>query len=184
MKQGQKFLVKFAACAVWASLVVSAGAAQETPAQPVRPIGVFKNVQADQLILHTDSGTDLTVQLPADVEVLRVPPGAKNLQQAVKIPVGEISPSDRVLIMGSFSADQKSMVATRVLDMSQAALAQAHQAQRLDWERRGISGVVQSLDPAAKTLVLAVPNTPPTPGNPTHPVTLPLAPDGTVGPPG
>jgi hypothetical protein len=177
MKQGKKFLVKFAACAVWAGLFASAGAAQQAPPQRVRPIGVVKQIQSDRLILHTDAGTDLTVQLPADVEVLRVPPGAKNLQQAVKIPIGEISPSDRVLIMGSFSADQKSMVATRVLDMSRAALAQAHQAQRLDWERRGISGVVQSLDPAAKTLVLSVPNTPPTPGNPTHPVTLTLQPD-------
>jgi hypothetical protein len=177
MKQAKRPLAEFAVCAVWAGLFVSTGAAQQAPAQPVRPIGVVKQIQSDQLILHTDAGTDLTVQLPADVVVLRVPPGAKTLQQAVRIPVGEISPSDRVLIIGSFSADQKSMVASRVLDMSRAALAQAHAAQQLDWERRGISGVVQSLDPAAKTLVLAVPNTPPTPENPTHPVTLTLLPD-------
>jgi hypothetical protein len=160
-----------------APLVVGAAIAapQAAPgAQPVRPIGAVTEVHPNQLILHTDSGTNLTVHLPEGVAVMRVPPGAKNLQQAVKILVSDINAGDRILIVGTFSADQKSMVASQVIDMSKAALAQAHQAQRLEWQHRGIAGVVQSLNPAEKSLVLAVPNTPPTPANPTHLVTVKL----------
>jgi hypothetical protein len=164
-----------AACTVLMLGIVRAGASQQS-GQRVRPIGVVKQVQSDQLILHTDAGPDLTVQLPDGIEVLRVPPGAKNLQQAVKITVSDINVGDRVLVLGSFSADQQSMVGSRVIDMSKAALAHAHQAQELDWQRRGIAGVVQSLSPEEKSIVLAVPNTPPTPANPTHLVTVTLKP--------
>ena len=166
----------FAACLVLMLMFVPAQGAQQA-AQSVRPIGVVKQIQSDQLILHTDAGPDLTVQLPDGVSVLRVPPGAKSLQQATKISVEEINTGDRILVSGSISVDQKSMVASRVIDMSKAALAKAHEAQRLDWQRRGIAGVVQSFDPAEKSIVLAVPNTPPTPAHPTHPVTVTLGPN-------
>ncbi len=147
-----------------------------TPSQPVRPIGVVTGIQTDQMTLHTDSGPNLTVNLPDGVSVLRVPPGAKSLASATKIAVGDISIGDRVLIIGPVSTDQKSILARRVIVMSKSALAQAHEAEQLDWERRGIGGVVKSLDPASRKIVIAVPNTPPTPGNPTHRVTISLAP--------
>ena len=143
-------------------------------AQVVQPLGVVTEVQSGRLTLHTDAGPDLIVHLPEGVSVLRVPPGAKNLNSASKIAVSDISLGDRVLILGPVSADQKSVVAQRVIVMSKTALAQAREAERLDWERRGISGVVKSIDPATQEIVLAVPNTPPTPENPTHSVTATL----------
>lgn len=142
--------------------------------QTVRPIGVVTAVQSDQLTLHTDAGPVLTVDLPADVKVMRVPPGAKSLKVATTISVGDIATGDRVLVLGKVSSDQKSMKATRVIDMSKASLAVAHEAQEQAWERRGISGVVKSVDPAAKSLVLSVQNATPTPGNMDHSVTLTL----------
>ncbi len=162
----------------WVGAMASLVLAQVIAAAPqaVRPIGAVTEINAQQLTLRTDAGPLLTVHLPANVEVLRVPPGAKNLSAAEKVAVSDINPGDRVLVLGSLSADQKSMVASRVIDMSKAALARAHEAQRQAWEHRGISGVVQSLDPAGPSLVLAVPNTPPTPSNPTHPVAVTLKP--------
>jgi hypothetical protein len=169
------YWIALAVCLVMAQ--VPAAKAQALPAgQPVRPIGVVTQIQANQLTLHTDAGTVLRVHMPEGVQVLRVPPGAKNLQQAVKVAASDIQAGDRVLIVGSLSPDQKSMVAARVIDMSKAALAEAHEAQRLEWTRRGVAGVVQSLDAAGQSLVLAVPNIPPTPANPTHPATVTLAP--------
>lgn len=156
------------------ALAGAARAAQQA-AGSVRPIGVVTRIESNQLTLHTDAGPELKVQLPDDVSVLRVPPGAKNLQEATAITVGDIATGDRVLILGKVSADQKSMVATRVIDMSKAALTQAREAQRKEWQQRGIGGVVESIDPASKSLVMAVQNTPPTPANPTHPVTVTLA---------
>ncbi|HUZ47202.1 MAG TPA: hypothetical protein VMW54_11260 [Terriglobia bacterium] len=144
--------------------------------QPVRPIGVVTEIQTGQMTLHTDSGPKLTVNLPDGVSVLRVPPGAKSLASATKIAVGDISIGDRVLIIGPVSADQKSILARRVIVMSKSALEQAHEAEQLDWEQRGIGGIVKSVDSLSHKMVIAVPSTPPTPGNPTHLVTISLEP--------
>jgi hypothetical protein len=144
--------------------------------QPLRPIGVVTEIQSGLLTLHTDAGPNLAIHLPEGVSVARVPPGAKSLKSATKIGVDDISIGDRVLVLGPVSADQKSVLAKSVIVMSKTALAKAREAEQLDWERRGIGGVVKSLDPAAREIVIAVPNTPPTPGNPTHPVTLSLEP--------
>jgi hypothetical protein len=171
-KKGKVCLIGLAVFLAATSYCGLLGAQQASASQPVRPIGVVTHVQSDQLTLRTDTGPDLTVHLPEGVSVLRIPPGAKTLKDAVKISVGEINAGDRVLVAGSVAGDQKSMVASRVIDMSKAALVVAHEAEEREWERRGISGVVQSMNPADKSIVLSVPNTPPTPSNPTHPVTL------------
>jgi hypothetical protein len=110
--------------------------------------------------------------LPEGVSVLRVPPGAKDLSTATKIAVGDINVGDRVSVIGRLSEDQKSLEASRVIVMTKSDLASAHQAEVQDWQRRGVSGVVKAIDPATKEITIAVPNTPPTSGNPTHPVIL------------
>ncbi|MBZ5672083.1 MAG: hypothetical protein LAO04_20455 [Acidobacteriia bacterium] len=155
--------------------------AAQTPSAPsppaARAIGVVTQIQPGNLTLRTDAGPEVQVQLPEGVTVLRVPPGAKDLKTAAKITVGEISPSDRVLVRGQFSEDQKSLQATSVVVMTRSDLASAHEAEVRDWQRRGMGGVVKALDPQKKEITIAVPNTPPTPGNPTRPVIVTLAPN-------
>ncbi|HXH51392.1 MAG TPA: hypothetical protein VNM47_18800, partial [Terriglobia bacterium] len=146
----------------------------------VRPIGVVTEVQPGQLTLRTDAGPSLSVSLPEDVSVLQVPPGAKSLKQATKIAVSDIHLGDRVLIMGPVSEDQKSVSAKSVVVMSKTALEIAREAERLQWEKNGIAGVVKSVDPGTKEITLAVPNTPPRPGNLTHPVIITLAPNASL----
>jgi hypothetical protein len=124
-----------------------------------------------------DAGSELQVQLPEDVTVLRVPPGAKDLKTATHITVGEINPSDRVLVRGRFSNDQKSFQATSVVVMTRSDLAAAHEAEAQDWQRRGTGGVVKAVDSEKKEVTIAVANTPPTPGNLTRPVVFALAPN-------
>jgi len=148
--------------------------------QKVRPIGVVTQVQPGQLTLHTDAGPSLTVSLPEGVSVLQVPPGAKSLKQATKIAVSDVHMGDRILIIGPVSDDQKSVTAKTVVVMSRTALEIAREAERLQWEKRGISGVVKAIDPAAKEITLAVPNTTPKPGNLTHSVVVTLAPSASL----
>jgi hypothetical protein len=169
-------------CAGWALALGGQGQAQSGAASSaaVRPIGVVTQIQSGSLTLHTDAGPNLAIELPEDVVVLQVPPGAKDLKSASKITVEDISSGDRVLVLGKVSEDKKSFVATRVIVMSKTELAAAQQAERQDWQKRGISGVVKSLDPQTKEITIAVPNSPPTPGNPTHPVVISLAPSATL----
>jgi len=168
--------------AVWAGVAMACSlAAAQTPSasspQAARAIGVVTQIQPGNLTLRTDAGPEVQVQLPEGVTVLRVPPGAKDLKTAVKITVGEISPSDRVLVRGQFSEGQKSLQATSVVVMTRSDLASAHEAEVQDWQRRGMGGVVKAVDPQKKEITIAVPNTPPTPGNPTRPVIVTLAPN-------
>lgn len=149
-------------------------------AQKIRPIGVVTAVQHGQLTLHTDSGPSLAVSLPEDVSVLKVPLGAKSLKEAAKISVTDIQVGDRVLIIGPLSEDQKSVSAKSVVVMSKAALETAREAERLQWVKNGISGVVKAVDPATREITLAVPNTAPKPGDLTHPVTVTLASSATL----
>lgn len=145
-----------------------------------RPIGVVTQIQAGQFTLKTDAGPELTVQLPDGASVLSVPPGAKDLKSATKIAASDIGVGDRVLVLGALSADQKSVLARSVVVMTKSALAQAHEAEQREWEQRGIGGVVSAIDPEGKGITITVPNTPPTPGNPTHPVTITLAPNASL----
>jgi hypothetical protein len=148
--------------------------------QKVRPIGVVTQVRPGQLTLRTDAGPLLTVSLPEGISVLEVPPGAKSLKQATKITVGDIKLGDRVLIIGPVSPDQKTVTAQRVLVMSKTALEIAREAERLQWERNGIAGVVKAVDPATKEITLSVQNRPPTPGNLTHSIVVTLAPNASL----
>jgi hypothetical protein len=155
-------------------------ASSAASSQPVRPIGVVTQLQPGSLTLHTDAGPDLEVLLPDGVPVLRVPPGAKDLKTAAKITLSEISPGDRVFVRGRISDDQKSVLATSVIVMSQTDLAKKREAERLEWRRRGIGGLVQAVNPEAKEITISVLNTPPTPGNPTHPVIITLKPSAVL----
>jgi hypothetical protein len=146
-----------------------------TSSTPIRPIGVVTATQPGQFTLHTDAGPDLLVLLPDQVSVLRVPPGAKDLKSATKIAASDITSGDRVLVRGKVSDDQKSVAAAAVVVMTKTDIASAREAERLDWQRRGIGGPVKAVDPAMKQITITVPNTPPTSGNPTHPVTIALA---------
>ena len=161
---------------IWAATVFAQGTGTpQSPAQPVRPIGVVTQLQSDRFTLHTDAGPDVLILLSDGVSVLRVPAGAKDLNTASKIETKDISPGDRVLVRGRVSDDKKSIQATSIIVMTKADLASAREAERLDWERRGIGGSVTAVNSETKEITIAAPTVPPTPGNPTHAVTITLA---------
>ena len=171
---------------VWAGVALAQGpgTAPSSPgastSQSVRHIGVVTRLQPDILTLHTDAGPDLLVPLPDTVSVLRVPPGAKDLKTATKITVGDISVGDRVLVRGRVSDDQKSVLATSVIVMAKTDLEKAREAERLEWQRRGIGGPVKAVNPGTKEIIISVPTLPPTPGNPTRPVIITVAADAVL----
>lgn len=150
------------------------------PPAAIKPVGVVTRIQAGSLSLHTDAGPELQVQLPDEVTVVRVPPGAKDLKSAAKISVSDIHAGDRVFVRGKESDDQKSVVAASVIVMSKTELESARETERLAWQQRGIGGLVKALNPDTKEITISVPNVPPTPGNPAHPVVIAVAPNATL----
>lgn len=146
----------------------------------IRPVGVVTELKPGKLTLHTDAGTEMTVVMPEGTTVLSVPPGAKDLKSATPLKVDDINLGDRVLVRGTVSDDQKSVAAKSVIVMSRASLAAAHHEESQEWQKRGVAGVVKAVDPATKQITIAAPNTPPTPGNPTHPVVISLGKDAVL----
>ena len=159
---------------VWVGSASAQGSGPASSAPSIRPIGVVTKLPTGGLTLHTDAGPELLIVLAEGVLFLRVPPGATNLNAATKITPNEISSGDRVLVRGRVSDDQKSIVATSVIVMTKSDLATAREAERLDWQRRGISGTVQALNPETREITVLSPSVPATPGNPTHPVSIAL----------
>jgi hypothetical protein len=157
---------------LWAGSGLAQGSGTTSSAQAIRPIGVVTKLQAGGFTLHTDAGPDLLVVFATEVSFLRVPPGATNLNTAAKISSNDVSSGDRVLVRGRVSEDQKSIVAASVIVMTKSDLASAREAERLDWQRRGISGTVQAVNPETREITIMSPAVPPTAGNPTHPVTV------------
>lgn len=135
----------------------SQSSATAQTAQPSRIVGVVAQLQPGSLTLHSDAGADVTVRLQDNVTVLRVPPGATNLNSAAKITINDVTVGDRVLVRGRLSDDQKSAVALTIMVMTKADLANAQEAERLDWQRRGIGGTVTAVNPEKREIIIDLP---------------------------
>jgi Domain of unknown function (DUF5666) len=144
----------------WVTLVFPCctNAATQAAAQaPVtRQVGVIKSITGNSIVLTTDSGTAVTVQLASNVIMVRVAPGQTDLKNASPIQPADLQAGDRILVRGEFSNDGKSFVATGVIAMSRSDVQATQQREREDWEKRGIGGLVTSVDLRAGTITLSV----------------------------
>jgi hypothetical protein len=125
-------------------------APQKTPSA----VGTIKAISADSLSLATDSGSEVKIQLPADVKVLRVPPGSKDLKEAAPIPLSDLQPGDRVLVRVKPGQDATSFVAGTIVAMKKADIAEKQQKEREEWQRHGIGGLVSSVDSSQNAITI------------------------------
>ena len=129
-------------------------AAAQTPV--AKQVGVVKSISGNALTLTTDSGTDVTVQVVSNAKMVRVAPGQTDLKSAAPIQLPDIHTGDRILVRGQPSTDGKSFVAVGVIAMSRSDVEAKHQSDREDWQKRGIGGLVSSVDPATGTITISV----------------------------
>src|SRR5262245_19956606 len=136
--------------------VCSVAAYAQTPATGGRIIGEVTSVDAAarQIGLKSDKGDSVAVTLNEKTVYLRVPPGEKDLKKAARINLSDIAAGDRVLARGTISENQKSLAAASVIVMSKADIAQMHQKRREEWQQRGVTGTVVSIDEAGKRFTL------------------------------
>ena len=74
----------------------------QSSSQPVRTTGIAQ-LQPGNFTLYTDAGPDPPGLLPDGVSVLRVRPGAKELNEASKVTANEFGSGDRLLVRGRVS---------------------------------------------------------------------------------
>jgi hypothetical protein len=95
-------------------------------------------VESAEIHVKPDKGETVTLKLRGDTQVLRVPAGETDLKKAEPIKITDVASGDRVLVNlmpGAFEA-------RRIVVMSSSDIAKRNEADRLDWVRRGVLGIV------------------------------------------
>ena len=139
-------------CAALAALcfvsMIAGAARSHSHAQPAaasnRVIGTVASVSGNTVSVKTDAGATVAVTVPDTARIVRTAPGSKTLTGATKIAVSDIGTGDRVLM--AVAGDPPS--ATVVIVNKASDIAAKQQQDQADWARRGVGGLVKSVDAA------------------------------------
>lgn len=142
---------------VFAAALLAQNEAPKAPQGRVIGAVTAKDPSGKQLTVKSDAGPDYTVQLDSKTLFLRVPPGEKDLKKAEKINADDVKVGDRVMARGTVAEEQKTVPAVSVIVMTKEDLAQKHQREQAEWQTRGVSGAVKSINAAANELVISSP---------------------------
>jgi hypothetical protein len=121
-----------------------------------RVIGELKTIDAaaKQITVKTDASSLVTVNLADTTGYSRIPPGEKTLDKVTNITFADLGVGDRVLAVGSVADDRKSAMALKVVVMSKGDIAKKQLAERMEWRRRGILGVVTAVKADKKEVTI------------------------------
>jgi len=122
----------------------------------MKPVGTVKAINGNEITLQTDSGTQVSILIQDSTRILRTAPGQTSLKDATPMQLQELQVGDRMLIRGTASDDGKSVVAISAVVMKQSDVAARQEQQRQDWQKRGVGGLVKSIDPVTGTIQLSV----------------------------
>ena len=109
---------------------------------------------AKQITIKTDAGSTVLVSLSDKTVYKRLAPGEQSLTNASDITLTDIAEGDRVMARGTVAADRKSVPALMVIVMTKGDIAKKQEAERIEWRRRGILGVITALKPDAKEITI------------------------------
>lgn len=130
-------------------LVAAWTASAQQPASS-RVIGTVSAVSGNSVTVKTDAGATQTVAVADSARILKTAPGQKTLAGAEKIAVSDIAPGDRVLM----AVSGEPPAATIVVVNKASDIASKQQQEQADWQRRGVGGLVKSVDPASGTVTI------------------------------
>ncbi len=147
--------VSFVLATSWPALAQDKPASNPGAAQVAKAVGTIKSIQADSITVAVESGGDVTANLANSTRVLRVPPGERDLKNAITLQVQDLQPGDRVLVRGQASEDGHTIAALAVIVMKQSDVAAKQQHDRDDWQKRGVGGLVTRVDAAAGTITIS-----------------------------
>ncbi len=109
---------------------------------------------AKQIQIKGDDGATYTVALTDRTTLVRVPPGEKDLKKATKVAFSEVTAGDRLLARVPAEESAAALPARTIVIMTKADLAQKHERDRAEWQRRGITGIITTLNPGAKEIAI------------------------------
>ena len=139
------------------SLVQGQDVASDPNIAAKHAIGEVKTIDAPQKIfsIKTDAGNTVFVTVTDKTVYKRLPPGEQTLTNATDITIADVGEGDRIMARGTVAADRKSVPAQMIIVMTKGDIAKKQEAERFEWRRRGILGVITALKPEAKEITIS-----------------------------
>jgi hypothetical protein len=139
-------------------IILSDGALAQAPAAApaaTRQIGTVKAISGASITLTTDAGQQVVVNVADAAKILQLAPGSTDLKTAQTITLADIAEGDRVLVTGKAGDDAGTFAASRVILMKSGDIAQKHELEQADWQKRGTGGIVNTIDAGAGVLTVS-----------------------------
>jgi hypothetical protein len=129
---------------------------QDPGIQAKGAIGEVKSIDAASKLvtIRTDAGSDVMVLYTDRTTYKKLAPGETSLTTATDITFSDVAEGDRVWARGTVAEDRKSVSALQIVVMSKGDIAKKQEAERTEWRRRGILGVVTALKPEANEITI------------------------------
>jgi hypothetical protein len=148
-------LIASAALGIVTAPSVFAEARQTAPASTARLLGTVTGISGDTITLKSDTGVISTITVSDSTRIVQAAPGQKDLSSATVIKVQDLAIGDRVLVRATPGSAENTYSAQAVIAMKKTDIAQKQQQDREDWQKRGVGGLVKSVDAAGGTVVVA-----------------------------
>jgi hypothetical protein len=120
-----------------------------------RLMGTITAISGDTLTVKTDADGEHQIKVPAAAALKRIAPGQKDLSAAETIHFTDLAVGDRALVKLDPDAPAGTFEALQIIAVKQADLALKQQKDREDWQRRGVGGLVKSVDAGTGTILLS-----------------------------
>lgn len=120
------------------TIVIAAPAFAQAPRSFVGTVTGLKPETAE-VEIKPDNASPVTGRFSAATLAQKIAPGEKDLKKAEPIQVTDVAVGDRVLL----TLEEGTTNVRRILVMSATDIARRNDADRLDWQKRGITGIVE-----------------------------------------
>jgi hypothetical protein len=147
---GISFMLPAAAISIGTTLAIA-----QAPTPAGRQIGTVKTISEANVTLTTDAGQQVVVSVAEGARILQLAPGSTDLKTAQTITLAGIAVGDRILVTGKAGDDAGSFSASRVILMKSSDIAQQHETEQADWQKRGTGGIVSAIDTSAGALTVS-----------------------------
>jgi hypothetical protein len=123
---------------------------------PKYAIGEVKSIDSSGklITIKTEAGSTVMVLYTDRTTYKKLKPGETSLTNAADVTVSDVGEGDRIMARGNVAEDRKSVSALQVIVMSKGDIAKKQDAERLEWRRRGVLGVIQALKPEAHEITI------------------------------
>lgn len=116
---------------------------------------VAVDASSKQIFVKTDAGAVVIISVSDTTKIVKNPPGETKLDKSTPYTLAQIAAGDRVLALGKLSEDGKTLAAPRAVVVNTKAEISAKQtAERAEWQKRGVVGVVSAVNADAKEITI------------------------------